>query len=152
MIVCVCAFVLASLVSAQDPHPADAPRHDLPPVIFTGFHAFRDKGAIEALREWAKGGPIEGKPDVLIPIGSLRQAADKFGAFKDFDVLGMQEISPRVRNYYLVLNYERGPLFAKFAMYRSEDAGWVLLGLTLDFDSAKVLPQPGTPALASPVD
>jgi hypothetical protein len=130
MIVCVCAFVLASLVSAQDPHPADAPRHDLPPVIFTGFHAFRDKGAIEA----------------------LRQAADKFGAFKDFDVLGMQEISPRVRNYYLVLNYERGPLFAKFAMYRSEDAGWVLLGLTLDFDSAKVLPQPGTPALASPVD
>ncbi len=108
--------------------PDSPPKHtvgDLPAVIVSGLDAYKSKGPDEAVKAWIKGSPIEGSKDALSQANSLRQVQDFYGAYQSFDVVGTRELSPKTRILYLVMDYESGPLFAKFVVYRTEH-GWIL--------------------------
>ena len=51
-----------------------------------------------------------------------------------------QSISPKVQAVYLVLDYEKGPVFAKFLNYRSEE-GWILAYFNFNTKEEGILPQ-----------
>jgi hypothetical protein len=108
--------------------PDSAQKHvvgDLPAVINSGLDAYKSKGPDEAVKAWIKGSPLEGSKDALSQANSLRQIQDFYGAYQSSDVVSTRELSPKTRILYLVMNYESGPLFAKFVVYRT-DKGWIL--------------------------
>ena len=37
-----------------------------------------------------------------------------------FEIISTRDLAPKTRILYLVLDYEKGPLFAKFVVYRSD--------------------------------
>ena len=64
------------------------------------------------------------------------------GKFETYDVVGAHDLTPRIRVWYLVLNYDKGPLYARFVLYRSNDTWLVTDTLTLPtiHDKESILP------------
>lgn len=114
---------------------------ELPPVVIAGLEAYRSKGPDEAVRTWIKGSPIDGSKDALSQANILRQIQDYYGTYESFEIAGSREITPRVRNIYLVLEFEKGPLFGKFMVYKTEQ-GWVLTSFLFNTKEAAVFPDP----------
>lgn len=110
------------------------------PIVITGLEAYKEKGPEEAVKAWIKGSGIDGSKDALAQSNTLRQVEDYYGKYQSYEVVKTQSISPRVQAVYLVLDYEKGPLFAKFVNYRT-DQGWVLAYFSFNTKEEVILPQ-----------
>jgi len=113
--------------------------NDLPPVILAGIEAYKQKGPEEAVKTWLKGSSLEGNKDALSQANLLRQVQDYYGDYKSFNVLKTRDISPLTKILYLAINFDKGPLFAKFVVYRSE-SGWILVSFNFNTKEELVLP------------
>lgn len=102
--------------------------------------AYKDNGPDEAVRAWIKGSALEGSKEALSQANILRQVQDYYGRFQGFETVNSREISPRTRVDYLVIDYDKGPLFAKFISYRT-DGGWVLVNFVFNTKEEQILPQ-----------
>ncbi len=112
---------------------------ELPPVLLSGMEAYKAKGPEEAVSLWVKNGPLDGDKEALSQVAVLRKIQSLYGAYQSFDVISSQDLTQRVRIVYLVMNYERGPLFAKFVCYRS-DREWTVTDFLLNIKDTAVLP------------
>lgn len=97
----------------------------VPPVILAGLDVYKDKGPDEAVKTWIKGSPMDGNKDALSEANALRHIQDFYGAYQGFDLSSTRDLSPRSRVIYMVLDYEKGPIFAKFLVYRVGQS-WIL--------------------------
>jgi hypothetical protein len=113
----------------------------LPSFIVSGLQAYKEKGPEEALRTWIKGSALEGSKDALAQANALRQIQDYYGQYQAFEVVSTRDVSPRTRTYYLVLDFEKGPVFAKFVSYRS-DQGWILAYFNFNTKEEAIFPSP----------
>ncbi len=141
-IVLLCIAVAGgSRISAQK-NITDETRHhfDVPHIVIDGLVAYYDKGPDEAVRTWIKDGPIDGNKEALNQANNLRQVQSSYGTFRNFEVIGLEDLSLRVRTVYLVMNYDKGPLFARFMLYRSVDRGWLMTSFDLNTDPEAILP------------
>jgi hypothetical protein len=111
--------------------PASTPAPVLPPVIVSGLDGYKSKGAEEAIRLWVKDSPLEGSNDAASQVTALHQIEQLYGAYQWFEVVRIREVSPRILTLYLILDYERGPLFARFTVYRSNHR-WIMT--SIDFN------------------
>jgi len=111
----------------------------LPTVLISGLDAYKTRGADEAIRLWLKDGPLEGNKDAAAQTDTLRQAEASYGPFQYYEIILAREISSRTQVFYLVFNYERGPLFARFHVYRANHR-WVLTDFLLSSREDAVLP------------
>lgn len=134
-------LAFAGSVKAQNTVADEARHHfDVPHVVIDGLIAYHDKGPDEAVRIWIKDSPIDGNKEALNQANNLRQVQTYYGTFRDFEVLGMPSLSERVRTVYLVMNYDKGPVFAKFMLYRSVDHGWLLTSFNFNTVPDVILP------------
>jgi hypothetical protein len=130
-----------SSLSAQNNVADEAHHHfDVPHLIIDGLIAYHDKGPDEAVRTWIKDSPIDGSKDALNQANNLRQVQSHYGVFRSFEVIGLQDLSQRVRTVYVVLNYDKGPLFGRFMLYRSVDQDWLLTSFNFNTDPQAILP------------
>lgn len=138
-----CSLLFAHpTLSAQAPDPGDRRFGDrLPRIILAGLDAYRTKGPEEAIRTWIKDGPLEGNKSALNQAVSLHHIQDLYGTYQGFEVVAHREISPRARIIYLVIDLDKGPLFAKFCIYRSEQG---LIVTDFDFNTKDELVIPMT--------
>lgn len=132
-----CGLFLPSASLASDKVGAKAT--DLPPIVTAGMNAYKSGGPDEAVKTWIQGSPMEGSRDVLSEANILRQVQDFYGAYQSFDVISMRDLSPTARIIYVTMNYQKGPLFAKFVVYHSEK-GWILTTFTFNTKEEAVLP------------
>jgi hypothetical protein len=116
---------------------------DVPSIIVSGMDAYKTKGPDEAVKTWIKGSPVEGSKEALSQSNNLRQIQDFYGSYQSFDLISMRELSPSVRIYYLAMNFDKGPLFAKFILYRAEQ-GWILTSFLFNTSDTAILPTPST--------
>jgi len=111
----------------------------VPGFIMAGLKAYRDSGPDEAIRTWVKGRPIEGSKDVLAQANSLRQVQEFYGPYQAFEIINIRDLGPRTRVLYLILDLEKGPLFAKFVVYHATQ-GWVLANFSFNTHDEAVFP------------
>ena len=126
-LICLCLLVLPHFTAHAQSYD-DYPRRAapvLPPVVLTGLDGYKSKGAEEAIRLWVRDSPLEGSPEAATQVTVLRQAEQFYGAYQWYEIVRMREISPRSMVVYLVLDYERGPLFARFTVYRANHR-WIM--------------------------
>ncbi len=69
----------------------------------------------------------------------MRQVQDYYGTFKAFELIGSRTLSPCNRLFYFALNYGKGPLFAKFLVYRSQE-GWVVVNFNFNTKEDVIVP------------
>jgi hypothetical protein len=111
----------------------------VPPIIATGMRAYKGGGPDAAIQAWIKGGPLDGNRSALSQANTLHQVQDFYGAYQSFDVLAVRSLDPRTHIFYLILNLERGPLFAKFVVYRSGD-DWIVTSFNFNTSDEAILP------------
>lgn len=129
-------FLLVSLAPSASPQSAPGP---VPPFIAAGMAAYRDEGTEAAMKIWLKNSPSAGE---RINTSLLDQAPEQFqyGKFRHFDVTSVRQLSPSTMVYYLILNYDNGPLFARFIVYRTADHGWILNSYKFDINVDAIIP------------
>jgi hypothetical protein len=112
---------------------------DLPKIIRLGLEAYKAGGPEAAIKTWIKGSPIDGSKDALTQANNLRQIQDYYGAYKTFDVISIRNLSPNIRIVYLALDFEKGPLFAKFVVYQTPE-GWILTTFNFNTKDELIIP------------
>ena len=138
---CSCIFVFGQLTSAAQTADSNQKKEvqSLPSIIISGLNAYKDKGPEEAVRAWIKDSAIDGSKDALTQANNLRQIQDYYGAYRDYEVLSIKEITPKTRVVYLVLDFDKGPLFAKFLIYRPDQV-WILVNFIFNTKIESILP------------
>ncbi len=120
-------LVLLVLVLLNIPVIAGAKeqRVGVPDTIQRGMGDYGFQGAEAAVKAWTKGSTQEGSPEALIQVNNLKQVESQYGKFLGHHVIQVHELTPWTLIVYLSINYERGPLFARFIAYRLKDS-WIL--------------------------
>ena len=127
---------LSQYIRAHAPKPV---AEDTPKIIQFGLDTYKSEGPEAAVKAWLKGGPLEGSKDAYSQVTNLRQIQDSYGSFRSCDVIHSQDLSPAVRIIYVALNYERGPRFVRFILFRS-DPGWIVTAFDLNAKPEQILP------------
>jgi hypothetical protein len=132
-------FLLLTLAPYVLAGAADTGSEEVPKVILSGLDAYKAEGPEAAIKAWLKGSPVEGSKEALSQANNLRQIQDFYGAYKTFHLVQSRNISPTSRIIYLVLDHEKGPVFYKFLVFRTEQ-GWILTSFYLNTHPEQVLP------------
>jgi len=137
---CLALLAPSALASGpSDPDQTDAGAK-VPHIVLAGLEAYRAKGnAEDAVKVWTVGSPLDGSKMALSETNNLNQVEGFYGTYRTFDVLKVLDLSPKVRVVYLTLDYEKGPLFGRFVVYRT-DQGWILTSFNFNTDEEKILP------------
>jgi hypothetical protein len=112
---------------------------EIPTIILSGAAAYKEKGPDEAIKVWIKGSPIDGSREALSQANNLRQIQDFYGSYQSYDLISIRDVTPKTRILYFVFNFEKGPLFAKFVMFQSEQ-GWILTTFNFNTKEDAILP------------
>lgn len=140
-----CAAAIVLLVFAFVPHiSAGAPRpasDEVPRIIVSGLDAYKADGPESAIKAWLKGSSLEGSKDAMSQANVLRQIQDYYGAYKTFELIGVRNLSPGIRVIYVALDYDKGPLFGKFMVYKAE-TGWILVNFSFNTKEELIIPNP----------
>ena len=127
---CLCLLPFPPLSSrAQAPASHEQDFGKIPPIIFEGLHQLGDQKPEDAEKAWFRGSPFEGQSIS----GELRSILETCGKFQNFDLVNVQDLTPRLRVIYLALNFEKQPKIVKFVVYKTLD-GWILLSRKIDID------------------
>jgi hypothetical protein len=112
---------------------------NLPPIIVSGLNAYKDKGPDEAVQAWTKGSAVDGSKDAFTQANSLHQIQDYYGVYRGYEVMTTRNLTRSTRVIYMVLDFDKGPLFAKFVVYRS-DQDWILVNFKFNTKVEAILP------------
>jgi hypothetical protein len=134
-----CALLFVQLPAVGQAVIKAPTAEELPPVILSGLQAYKDKGPDEAVRIWIKDGPIDGSKEALSQGNNLRQVQEFYGAYQLFEVVSAYEIGRRTRIFYLTLDFENGPVFAKFVVYQANHR-WVLTDFNFNTKEEMIFP------------
>ena len=71
--------------------------------------------------------------------GLLGQIETAYGKMVGFDVLRVVIVSPALQRVYILVKFEKGPVYAAFDCYKTP-AGWIIPILNLNTKASEVLP------------
>ncbi|HEY4840000.1 MAG TPA: hypothetical protein VIH72_15390 [Candidatus Acidoferrales bacterium] len=118
----VLALACGQYIRAHAPSPAV---EELPKIVQFGLETYKSEGPEAAIKAWVKGGPYDGNKDVIGQASVLRQAQGIYGTYRGYEVIRAQDVSAPIRVFYLSLNFDRGPVFSRFIVFRSEQGAMI---------------------------
>ncbi|HXZ13309.1 MAG TPA: hypothetical protein VEG64_13050 [Candidatus Sulfotelmatobacter sp.] len=139
MIALAAAVLLLTVAQSLTTGAQESAIGEIPKYLTIGMEAYKAEGADAAVKAWIKGSPIDGSKDALSQANVLRQVQDYYGAYKAFEVIRSTNLSTNIRLTYVSINFDKGPLFAKFLSYRSEQ-GWILTNFAFNTKPENILP------------
>lgn len=114
----------AALADSRE-HRASGTVHVVPRIVVDGLEKYQFSGAAVAVPVWLQFGGPRIQERAAGYIDALREAEDYYGKFVGYHVVDMQKLTPATSIVYLVLNYERGPLYARFRVYEYKNTQYV---------------------------
>jgi hypothetical protein len=121
------------------PALGQTPPPPIPGIVAAGLQAYRNNGPEAAIAAWLKGSPIEGSKEALAQANQLREIQDFYGNYRSSDLIAAHAISPTTHIVYIVMNFDKGPLFGKFLTYRTGQ-GWIVASFSFNTAPDQVLP------------
>jgi hypothetical protein len=120
-------FVLGSLLLAAPVSAlAQTKQPPVPDLIKQGLSAYAQSGLNTALQVWLQNSLLDRGTLLRSELAALKQADATYGLFESGEVMQVAIITPRVTRVYLVLYYERAPLWAWFDLYRTRSGNQVI--------------------------
>jgi hypothetical protein len=137
---CLVTFFSPALFAQNGPPPdPEDSVAKLPRIVRDGLDAYRKDGPEEAIKTWVKNGVLDGNEAATSQVASLTGAQNLYGAYRGFHIISVRAVSGSTVQACLTLDYDHGPLFAKFVAYRSV-VGSVLTSFRFDPDEEHLLP------------
>jgi hypothetical protein len=124
---------------------------EIPKIVLAGLDACKTGGLEKAAKEWSKGSVIEGD-EVPGPLKTYVYRWDiyvdsYYGSYKSFETVRIVDITTCTKLVYMVMNFEKGPVFVKFLCYK-KDGEWIIPSLFYSWHPESVFPWLG-PATAN---
>ena len=84
-------------------------------------------------------GPLEGSSESTALMDDLQQIDKLYGSYKNYELIKTVALSKSTNVVYIAINYDLGPLFAKFIIY---DTGgeWVVTRLDVNTNPETIMP------------
>jgi len=113
----------------------------VPPVIRAGLDVYLGQGAAAAVKAWLKDSPVErDAPLISNTTAGLLKTESSYGRFVGHEVLQSARVGSRAERTYVMLLFERGPLYVSFDTYRSSK-GWIVTGFSFNTSPDAILPR-----------
>jgi hypothetical protein len=140
--VTVAPALLAVLLLAV-PTPARAQQSDVPPVLSRAFALLQKDSSDAATALWSHAwtGPADsGKADIIR--NAFKETREFAGPFRGYDIVKTEVITPHLRRIYILMLYERVPVYAQFLIYDpgGPSPAWQVQTVTWNTDMEKAWP------------
>lgn len=109
-------------------------------IVANGLSAYKEGGAKSAIEAWIKGSGIEGSKEALAQANMLIQISDYYGKYLDYELVKKNPISKTTSVSLVVINYEKGSVFAKFFTYIKPDGKEVVLTFNFNTNADAIFP------------
>jgi hypothetical protein len=129
----------AAVAAAAEGDARPAPPQVLQEVA-DGFASLRGGDVIGALRRWTTGGGLENRDTLTAVEEQLQGYRKNLGTLGDVHLLRTVPLGPNGRIDFLAVDYNRGPVYARFHLYLRRNR-WSVIGLTFNPDPTKILPE-----------
>jgi hypothetical protein len=131
---------LACSMSFLSPPQLLAQQKDVPPVVLSGLQVYKAEGAAAAVKAWLLNSPV-GDDAALISntTAALKRIQTTYGTLIGHDILQSSPLGSRGARNYVILLFERGPLYAYFDTYRTSK-GWIVTGFLFNGKPDEILP------------
>ncbi len=140
VVICFCALSLGSLtLVAQSSDSNQKSGEPLPRIITSGLQAYKEKGPEEAIKAWLKGSPLEGSKEALGEANNLRTIEGYYGPFQGAELINTKSFAARTKVFRVVLDFDKGPVFGKFIVYRSGE-NWIVTAFDFNTKPDSILP------------
>jgi hypothetical protein len=137
MLRAVWSFVLLALAA---PAPADG-QDRIPPLVTKGLQALQEQRCRDAFDVWtsdwqwprdaARRQELMATCDFLAEVGA---------ALHGYDIFRVVAVTPHLSRIYIVLRYERHPMYLMVSAYALVDGDWRVTSINWDRDPDKVFP------------
>jgi hypothetical protein len=112
----------------------------LPPIIEAGFQSWTKGGGVDAiLNGWQRGGLMEGSNKAATQARYFREFSSTLGNYKSYEAIQSKAISQASQVIYLSINFERGVVYGRFLLYRT-DKGWVVQNMDFSERPEAIMP------------
>lgn len=112
----------------------------VPELINQGFNAYAQTGLNAALQVWLQNSLLDRNTLLKNELLALKQADATYGLFENSESLREVALTSRVTRIYLVLNYERAPLWGYFDLYRTHSGNQVISDICFNAKAQAILP------------
>jgi hypothetical protein len=135
---------LALLAIVSTPVRGQSAAPPLPSVLTAGLRLIMADSNAAAMRVWSAGWTA----DDTTKVAGIRQILDylraNVGTVVGYDLVGSETVTPHLQRFYVLLRYQRMPVYAQFVTY---DAGkdapaWMVSSMSINTKVTEVIPAP----------
>ncbi|HEY9248531.1 MAG TPA: hypothetical protein VIO38_05345 [Rariglobus sp.] len=112
----------------------------VPELINQGLNAYAQSGLNTALQIWLQNSLLDRNVLLRGELATLKQADASYGLFESGEIMHVAVITPRVTRVYLVMYYERAPIWAWFDLYRTRNGNQVISDVYFSTKAQVILP------------
>jgi hypothetical protein len=119
---------------------AAEPEAAMPDVLRAGFTLYPKGGADLALDAWRKGGLADDNRNKLAAqINYFKQTERTVGNYRSYELIDGKRVSTSSKVLYLAVNFERGAIYGRFVLYRT-DRDWVVQSMDFNTRPEAIMP------------
>jgi len=115
-------------------------RQPMPELISQGLNSYAQSGLTTALQVWLQNSLLDRNTLLRGELAALVKADANYGMFESGEVLQIAVITPRISRVYLVMYYERAPVWAWFELYRTRSGNQVISDVFFSTKAQVILP------------
>ena len=112
----------------------------VPSIVRRGLDAYRSGGADAAVRAWLANSPLAHDSGAANSVSFLHRLEQLYGPVIGDDVLKVNAIGTHVVRAYVVLLYEKGPVYMWFECYQTPRAQWLISAFLFNARPDAILP------------
>ena len=132
-------WVLAALVIAGA--ISLSAQRDVPKVVRDGLEAFRVQGVDAGIRtltpQWTSENDRANQDFLIEAFGKITPAA---GRVTGSDIAAIHDVSAHVRKFYIVLLFERMPVYMTLTTFQPIEKDWAVVNVTFNTNMKEVFP------------
>ncbi len=111
----------------------------VPAVVQDGFAAWGKGGSILAFDTWPKGGLLEESRKAASQCDYFKRLDRALGNYRSYELVESKAIGSSSQILYLAMSFERGAVYARFLVYRTEK-GWVVQDMDFSTKPETIMP------------
>jgi hypothetical protein len=132
-------YILLILLCASCSVKSPAPPTEPPSVVLAGLDAYQAKGLKPAYEVWSKGTLENDEASRNAVMSGLAHVELTYGKMSGYNIVKTVPISSAVQRVYVVLLYERGPVFGFMDCYKAGEK-WLVTDLLFHTKANAVFP------------
>lgn len=135
---------LALLAAVSTPALGQSAAPPLPPALVAGLRLVMADSNAAAMRTWSAGW----RGDDTAKVAGIRQILDYLwenaGPVVGYDLIGSESVTPHLQRFYVLLRYERMPVYAQFVTYDAgkDSPAWMVATVSINTKVTEVIPAP----------